>query len=670
MTAEAILPPSLWVASGSGSGTEPDMTGGFRIAGGVVAHNEESRLEPALRSLLDQDLPAGVEWSRIWVVASGCTDRTVEVARELAQRDERVAVIVEAERRGKAHALSHVFRRAEGDAVVLLNADAVAEPGAVRELLRIGRDAPAPYAVMARPVIGESARGEGARSLELMWELHHRFHAHLRAEGGGSHLSDELLLVSLDPTPPLPEGVVNDGSYFGVWLARHSAPRRYADRARVRIVVPTTWRDHLLQRRRIRYGNVQVQQLLGEGPSTLVGYSLEHPSTAFGILREATRASSGGWAAFAPLLAAELFAHGLAIWDRLPPERDHVRWRRIRDPVSQPEPGVRLSGPPEHPTAREAVEAELKRRVATLVAVGEEFGAPVSVAEMLPLLPPGAPRTPVDLHAWLDLHPEIRLPDRAGGTGTDHEPGELERRRERGRAYLEHAERMLDGPLRAGLRWVRTIAITGSTAYGSPGADDDLDLFVVCRRGAVHLFLAVAYLNLRRARRCGEVGARPVLCLNFVVDERRASAEFEVDRGLLFAREALSARPVVGEAYYRGLLAGAPWIRERAPGLYTDRSGGPWDLEERPAPWPARLANALMFLPLAAYLQLVGLARNHRMRRHGQQQDRFRTLTAVSRVAFVSHRFERLRAMYDGFGAGTPERGDKGSPLREPVAAR
>ena len=113
------------------------------LAGGVVAYNEERTIRAALLSLLDQELPPGVAWNTIWVVASGCTDRTVEEAGLVAARDPRVRLVVEPVRTGKATAVTEVLRRAQGDAVVLLNADARAMPGAVAALWEAAEGHPA-----------------------------------------------------------------------------------------------------------------------------------------------------------------------------------------------------------------------------------------------------------------------------------------------------------------------------------------------------------------------------------------------------------------------------------------------------------------------------------------------------------------------------------------------
>ena len=297
------------------------------LSAGIVAHNEERNLETAFRSLVDQDLPEDAAWESFWIVAAGCTDGTVAVAERLAKADPRVRVLIEAERLGKAHALREIFVRARGTALVLLNADARAEGGAVRALLDVARDYPAPFAVMGRPVLPPGTEGRWAEELRLMWALHHEFHLELQRLGGGAHLSDELLLVSLPGYPALPDGTINDGSYLGVWLSQHGGHRLYAPGALVTVDVPWAVRDHLEQRRRILYGNYQVTTALGEAPSTFVRFAVRSPSRAVELLGRSAPSKRTGRIPLARLAAAEAVAITLANWDRIPPRTDHVRWR-------------------------------------------------------------------------------------------------------------------------------------------------------------------------------------------------------------------------------------------------------------------------------------------------------------------------------------------------------
>ncbi len=620
----------------------------WTLTAGVVAHNEEAHLEQAVRSLLEQRLPPNVRWDRLWVVASGCTDRTTEIAHRLALADPRVGVVVEADRGGKARALREVLRRATGSAVVLLNGDAEATPGSLSELIRAARSEPhgTPTAVMGRPVPrpnGASPRWTGV--IDLMWSLHHRFHEQLEAVGGGAHLSDELLLLTLPLPVDLPDGTINDGSYLGVSLAGQGAARHYAHGARVTTEAPSSIRDHLAQRRRIRFGNLEVRRLLGRSPTSIVGSALARPSWGLRFAREAVRDRPRGLRGLLTLAALESFAYLLAAWDQASRRHDHVRWARVRrslpgDPDPREAAGVR---PPDRPAPNPVGE-----RIRVLTELAASFGTSRPLSELVLLLPPGGPRTVDELRAWLDGHPDLAVVDGDRVRAPRTPPVDDQRRRLLGADYLRFARSVWDGPLAAARPWVECVALSGSAAYGAPEPGDDLDFFVVTRRGALWWFLAFSYLADRRFRRGRPTHRGPPLCLNYVMDEARARAMYDADQGLFFAREALTLRTVLGEPFYRGLLAEAPWMAAHLPTLYAERVGDQRPSPGgRPAPFGIRLMNAALGPWVAAYLQLVGLRRNARFRRSAEVDRGFRTHTSWGRMQITSDRFERLRMVYE-----------------------
>ena len=304
------------------------MQGALELVGGIVAHNEEATIEASIRSLVTQEVGPS-RWTTIWVVVSGCTDRTVERARTIAEEDARVQVIVQPERQGKSQALNAIFARAKGDALVLLNGDAVAEPGAVLTLLARAATATPPFAIMARPVPPPAdSRGPFAGALNLLWTLHSELHHELLTAGGGNHVSDELLLLSLPLVGQYPPGTINDGAYMGAVLDQRGGMLGYAPEARVRIQVPATVAGHLRQRRRIYAGHARVTRQAGSTPTTLPYLAVRAPTRAWKILRR-------GWASdphldrWVVLLWLEAVAAGLALWDELPPRRDQARWRRV-----------------------------------------------------------------------------------------------------------------------------------------------------------------------------------------------------------------------------------------------------------------------------------------------------------------------------------------------------
>ncbi|MDE1820480.1 MAG: glycosyltransferase [Euryarchaeota archaeon] len=301
-----------------------------RLVGGVVAHNEEGHIGRSLRSLLSQTLPSGIAWDTIWVVASGCTDRTVEEAQEVAASDPRIKVLVEPDRRGKAAALAEVLARADGRWLVLLNGDAYAELGAVAALLESSRGLSPPFGVMGRPCVPKEVSGLLGKSLTCLWELHDKLHRRLLGSGRGTHLSDELLLLSTDPRPPLRAGVINDGAFVGAWLTQAGGKLVYASEARVKLEVPGSWGGLVRQRRRIHVGHVQVRERTGVSPTTIGELSKRHPGEAVALVLEVVRDTPGSTVAMLALLVGEVVATGLATVDRWIPGRDHVRWERVR----------------------------------------------------------------------------------------------------------------------------------------------------------------------------------------------------------------------------------------------------------------------------------------------------------------------------------------------------
>ncbi|HEX5548295.1 MAG TPA: glycosyltransferase family 2 protein [Ktedonobacterales bacterium] len=107
-----------------------------RFAIVVPAHDEEALIGTMLSSLARIDYPA--ECYDVHIIADNCTDRTAEIAREAGVH---VQVRMDLEHRGKGYALSWAFNllmngAARYDAYIVLDADAVVDPGLLRALAR------------------------------------------------------------------------------------------------------------------------------------------------------------------------------------------------------------------------------------------------------------------------------------------------------------------------------------------------------------------------------------------------------------------------------------------------------------------------------------------------------------------------------------------------------
>src|SRR5512138_419883 len=100
------------------------------------AYDEEACIRRKIENCLSLDYPP--DRLEILVGCDGCTDRTAQVAREAGGR--RVTVHELFPRAGKASVLSRLVPQAQGDLVVLTDANVMLEPGAVKALVRRFRD--------------------------------------------------------------------------------------------------------------------------------------------------------------------------------------------------------------------------------------------------------------------------------------------------------------------------------------------------------------------------------------------------------------------------------------------------------------------------------------------------------------------------------------------------
>lgn len=308
-----------------------------RLAGGVVACDDEPRLARAVRSLLRSRLPDSVKWSGIWIIVSPSRDRTVAVARELARQDYRIHLIEETARRGKSAALARLFTELEGDYAVLLNGDAEADPLASSRLLAAAPKSKTPFAVMARPIPERVPSNLFGRSLSLLWELHHRLHLEMIQSGRGTHVSDELLLIPLGHTPPLAEGIINDGAFIGSWVTREGGQLAYAPSALVRIAVPSAPSELIEQRRRIRRGHDQIRRLTGSSPTTLDHQLLRDPVRAARIVWAALRNQPRPVSSLTALVGMEVLSATLATVDWAMQRATPYVWTRVRTgPIDVP----------------------------------------------------------------------------------------------------------------------------------------------------------------------------------------------------------------------------------------------------------------------------------------------------------------------------------------------
>ena len=101
---------------------------------GIFAYNEEKNIGNLLEATINQQLK-NVEIEEIFIIADGCTDKTVFIAQEYAKKDKRIKVLTSRARKGKAGAINLFLEKSKNEILVMESGDTIPEKNTVEKLL-------------------------------------------------------------------------------------------------------------------------------------------------------------------------------------------------------------------------------------------------------------------------------------------------------------------------------------------------------------------------------------------------------------------------------------------------------------------------------------------------------------------------------------------------------
>ena len=216
-----------------------------------MVHNEVGNLDRLIGRLT---LEPG--WDRMVVVSSGSTDGTDDVVRAWANRDPRISLVIEPERRGKARAINRFLAglSPHTERCVMISGDVLPAPGALGRLLAPLSD---PHVRMtgARPVPTNPQRGIVQRIVHLQWALHDLV-ARSRPKLGE-------MVAFRPPVDPLDPDTPVDEAALEAQLHGDGGQLVYVPQATVFNRGPSTWRDLFAQRERIWVGHLRLRRRTG-----------------------------------------------------------------------------------------------------------------------------------------------------------------------------------------------------------------------------------------------------------------------------------------------------------------------------------------------------------------------------------------------------------------------
>jgi glycosyltransferase involved in cell wall biosynthesis len=285
----------------------------IRCTIGVMAYNEEQNIVQALYALLNQQLIT-CDITEIIVVASGCTDRTVEFAQQVAQAYPRVRVEVQAERAGKAAAINHLIKIARESIIVLAGADTLPDPLALEYLVHPFLD-PDVGMTGARVVPLNDPQTFLGLTTQILWRVHHRMALRWPKLG-------ELVAfrnVGLE----LPINSATDEVALEALMSTRGYRLVYAPDAVVYNRGPQTLPDFLNQRRRIFAGHLHIAATFGYMAASM------HPGHLVFLAIEAGLRYSFLLLFMMGAIVLEVWARILGTLDFLFGQSHHI-WKPIR----------------------------------------------------------------------------------------------------------------------------------------------------------------------------------------------------------------------------------------------------------------------------------------------------------------------------------------------------
>jgi cellulose synthase/poly-beta-1,6-N-acetylglucosamine synthase-like glycosyltransferase len=300
----------------------------------VPAYNEARNIRRLVLALLAQETLRS-RIVEIVVVASGCTDGTPDVVRELGRGRPGVQVHVQERREGKVAAINAYLkvRDPRAEICVVCSADLDPEPDVIEKMVVSLIEHPEVGMVGARPVPDNDRFTLVGRMVHVLWELHHK--VALTVPKMGEIVAFRAALVEYVSEL----SVVDEASIEDVVRAKGYA-LGYVPEAIVRNHGPETLSEYFEQRRRIARGHYWLEFAFGYQVATL-DRALVVRAAADTALSE----DRAGRAALAVAVGAEVVARLVGFWDARVVGGRHRTWRVLETTKS-------LRGEPTEPRER------------------------------------------------------------------------------------------------------------------------------------------------------------------------------------------------------------------------------------------------------------------------------------------------------------------------------
>jgi poly-beta-1,6-N-acetyl-D-glucosamine synthase len=227
---------------------------------GVMAYNEEGSIGRLLESVLNQK-SEHVRIKEIIVIASGCTDSTVQITESFLAQDTRIRLFVQPEREGKVSAIKLFLSKCHSDIVMIANGDLFLEEHAVDRLV-------SPFADSLVGMTGGRAISENDANTfmgfaaHFLWDMHHEISLKFPKLG-------ELVAYRKIKNLSFPDDTASDEGIIEACITAEGYKLKYVPEAICYNRGPVVLAEYMKRRINIFAGHIQLMRRKKYAPSTM-----------------------------------------------------------------------------------------------------------------------------------------------------------------------------------------------------------------------------------------------------------------------------------------------------------------------------------------------------------------------------------------------------------------
>lgn len=220
---------------------------------GICAHNEEKNIGKLIRSIQRQSLKNQFTLKEIIVIASGCTDKTVDIIEKARKINSKIKITIQKKREGKAKAVNLFIKSAKTKFLILQSADTIIDKYCYYFLLNRLKDKKVGM-VGGKIIPTDNPNSLCGYANHLKWELHHLVNIKFPERPKvGELIAFKKIFTRIPPNTAVDEASIEP------LIKLQDYKVIYEPKAIVYNSGPKTIRELLSQRRRIFAGHYETK---------------------------------------------------------------------------------------------------------------------------------------------------------------------------------------------------------------------------------------------------------------------------------------------------------------------------------------------------------------------------------------------------------------------------